>query len=106
MRKLSAEEHQRRLELYRMGMNDVEISETLKVPVTTVRGWRQRNGLIANNGVPMEWVLTADECKVMRRFLAALRRAHELNPKMDVGKFMREYRRNINYGHRDVVNGA
>lgn len=57
-------------------------------------------------GVPMEWALTADECKVMRRFLAALRRAHELNPKMDVGKFMREYRRNINYGHRDVVNGA
>lgn len=117
MRKLSAEEHQRRLELYRMGMNDVEISETLKVPVTTIRGWRHRINLPANKrrrkplskqsykrrkyvtGVPMEWALTADECKVMRRFLADLKKAYALNSNLNVGKYMKMYRYLLNGYH-------
>lgn len=67
--------------------------------ITTVRGWRQRNGLIANNGVPMEWVLTADECKVMRRFLADLKKAYALNSNLNVGKFMKMYRYLLNGYH-------
>jgi hypothetical protein len=50
---------------------------------------------IKKTGVPMREVLTPAQCKTMQRFLSDLRKAYRMNPELDVGHFMKEYRKNI-----------
>ena len=49
----------------------------------------------------MAKVLTPAQCRVMRRFLGALLRAHNMNPNLSVGEFMNRYRRY--FAGREVV---
>ena len=46
---IQKEEHEKRLALYRQGLNDREISERLYVSSNAITNWRARNDLPANN---------------------------------------------------------
>lgn len=48
MNSLSLEEENRRLSLYRQGLNDRQISRRLDLNFHTVKSWRQSRGLIGN----------------------------------------------------------
>ncbi len=43
--------------------------------------------------VPMETVLSPEQCSVMRQFMTHLVFAKKLNPELNVGQFMKEYRK-------------
>lgn len=44
---------------------------------------------------PMDKALTPAQCRAMRTFLAALLRAHDKNPDLNIGTFMTAYRKYI-----------
>lgn len=100
-----------RLELYRQGLNDREIAERVGVSTVAIAQWRHRRELPPNRidkptgtiidypkrgGVPMEKVLTPEQCKDMRRFLGYLveyaDKAVSKKKQPDVGKFIIAYR--------------
>jgi len=84
-----------RMRRYNMGMNDREIAEGEGVFPSTINSWRNRNGLPVNKkiGIPMEEVLTLDECKKMKQFLNALLRAHDMQQdNLNITKFIQTYR--------------
>ena len=105
---LTLEENAIRYQLYSQGLKDREIAEKVGVNSSSIDYWRQRRNLSANGGgkspgerisIPMERALNPDQCEDMRRFLSLLARyddiAKKAGRKLDVGKFMVEYR-NIN----------
>ena len=47
-------DHDKRLELYRQGLTDREIAERLNYSRSTIRGWRERNGLPMNRATESE----------------------------------------------------
>ncbi len=51
----------------------------------------------------MAKVLTPAQCRVMRRFLGALLRAHDMNPNLNVGEFIIAYRKYI-AGREEILN--
>lgn len=104
-----------RLELYRQGLNDREIAERVGVSTVAIAQWRHRRGLPPNKhkrpdipttgniieyqkrgGVPIEKVLTPEQCKDMRRFLGYLVEYADTvaskKKQPDVGKFIIAYR--------------
>jgi hypothetical protein len=48
IRKISSEEHIKRLELYNLGLNDTEIAERLFTCAPNIQKWRTKHGLKAN----------------------------------------------------------
>ncbi len=99
---LTPEQEQQRLELYKKGLSDGEIAEKVRCAAQTICSWRKYRKLSANYprgqtlGVPMEKVLTPEQCNVMRKFLRDLLRAHKVCGKIDIGSFLHEYRRYLN----------
>jgi len=90
----------RRLELYRQGLSDAQIAAAVGRNPQTICDWRQRHGLPPNEtqkrGCCMENALTPEQCTEMRLFLAALVALHrELSPeqKLDVARFMAQWRK-------------
>jgi len=105
---LTPEENAIRYHLYNQGLIDREIAEKVGVKYSSIAEWRRQRNLPANGGgkspgerisIPMERALNPDQCEDMRRFLSLLVRyddiAKKAGRKLDVGKFMVEYR-NIN----------
>lgn len=95
MKGLSPEEESKRMRLYKQGLTDRKIAEIFGYRRGRVQQWRYARGLPSNSSVsvPMEEALTAEQCKVMWRFLNHLLVAHSMNPDLDVGGFMAEYRK-------------
>jgi|GEM_PF-4699608 len=92
--RLSPEEHEARMLLYRQGLNDREIAKALGVRYQTIAGWRYIHHLSANvsqgrhlpgqgnsqpptmnltGGVPMSRALSPDGCDLVRQFLRTLK---------------------------------
>lgn len=89
-------EKKRRMELYEKGLNDREIAEIIGKKESAITDWRHRRKLEANSKnrlMPMQKVLTPDQCKVMRKFLLTLIKAYEMNSELDISHFMKEYRK-------------
>ncbi|MDI3534807.1 MAG: hypothetical protein PWQ82_1172 [Thermosediminibacterales bacterium] len=119
--KLAPEEEQKRMRLYRQGMPDDKIAEVVGVTRRAICLWRHSRGLPLNRkrtkrtnrkkvnkrsslvkriradrrikSVPMETVLSPEQCSVMRQFMTHLVFAKKLNPELNVGQFMKEYRK-------------
>lgn len=97
-------EHERRLELYRQGLNDREIGEAVGMTASGIKGWRRRHGLPAQgekgapNGALMQDVLDDDQVEKMKTFLSRLVKARDENPDLDVGEYIGRYRK---YGLAD-----
>ncbi len=108
---LTPEENAIRYQLYNQGLIDKEIAEKAGVTPSAITQWRHTNKLPANGGgcgfgnrkvvgghgsIVIEKALTPDQCEDMRRFLSALLKyadiAQEAGRKLDVGRFMVEYR--------------
>ena len=102
---LTPEENAIRYQLYNQGLIDKEIAEKVGVNNSTIAEWRKQRNIPANGGgkgpgewgsIPMQDALTPDQCEDMRRFLSALVKyddiAQEAGRKLDVGRFMVEYR--------------
>ena len=101
--KLTPEEHANRLALYHQGMTDQAISDETGVSRITITKWRQRYHLpvvikrkpkpvrIPRQHIPMEQVLTPDQCQIMRQFFADLLTVAD-HGRVDVGRFMTIYR--------------
>lgn len=82
------------LSLYSQRLNDREIGERIKKSHTYVRLWRKKYGLPPiGQSVPMETVLTEDQCAEIRRFFAALLvyADRHKDKKPDIGAFMRKW---------------
>ena len=102
---LTPEENAIRYHLYNQGLIDKEIAEKVGVNNSTIAEWRKQRNIPANGGgkgpgergsIPMERVLTPDQCEDVRRFLSALVKyddiARKAGRKLDVKRFMVEYR--------------
>ncbi|MDD4776589.1 MAG: helix-turn-helix domain containing protein [Syntrophomonas sp.] len=101
------ERRKKMLELYHKGLIDREIAAEAGVSTPTVTHWRHYNNLPSNGvgcgfagrggGVPMEEILDPNQCEVMRQFLGCLLALQDEYPdrKIDVGVFMKEYRRGL-----------
>lgn len=105
---LTPEENAIRYHLYNQGLLDKAIAERVGVNYRSIAFWRQQRKLPANGGgcgwgkvrergsILMQDALTPDQCEDMRRFLSALVKyadiAQEAGRKLDVGRFMVEYR--------------
>lgn len=106
MKKLTPEEVERRLKLYKMGLTDKLAAEKLGIHCAAYSLWRREMGLPANRkkrsnekilltaatGTRMENVLSPEQCKAMRLFLGHLLKAHKMNPNLNVGEFIGAYR--------------
>lgn len=83
------------LSLYSQRLNDVEISKRVNRSPAYVWQWRKKYSLPSNGkpGVPMEDVLTEDQCAEIRRFFAALLvyADRHKDKKPDIGAFMRKW---------------
>lgn len=101
MLKLSNAEHRTRLRLYKQGLNDYEVASRLNINESTIRRWRNVNGLKPNHepqiSVPMERALTGSQCQQMKRFFSCLTTYADRYPgrKIDVLMFAREYREGV-----------
>ena len=97
MKHIKADEHRRRLEMYKRGMSDREIARQVGRSSSVIREWRKRHNLPAHNynaGVAMETALTPEQCEKMRRFFRLLVAYHQLaktnQRKLDVGVLLAE----------------
>jgi hypothetical protein len=103
--KLTAEQNNERMELYREGWTDKKIGDSLGISYSTVFGWRTKYGLPANSkigtykrtvssGVPMNEALPPDGCRLVKAFLqdlvAIAGKAEKGN--MDISRFIRRWR--------------
>lgn len=86
------------LSLYSQRLNDREIGERIGRHATHVWQWRKKHSLppVGKSGVqpvPMETVLTEDQCAEIRRFFAALLvyADRHKDKKPDIGAFMRKW---------------
>jgi hypothetical protein len=87
------------LSLYSQRLNDVEISKRISRSPAYVWQWRKKYSLPSNGKpggyqpVPMETVLTEDQCAEIRRFFAALLvyTDRHKDKKPDIGAFMRKW---------------
>jgi len=104
---LDPAEHERRLELYNQGLSDGQIAAIIGRHSSSIFFWRRRCGLPAHqhndqhngtvsSGVPMNQVLTPEQCAEMRMFLTALvalRRELPPGQKPDIRKFIAQWRK-------------
>ena len=100
---LDQAEHERRLEMYYQGKSDPEIAAAVSRTSQSINHWRKRHGLPPHqwrdripSGVPMDQVLAPEQYAEMRMFLAALLALHrKLSPgqKLDVARFMAQWRK-------------
>lgn len=99
MTKLSEAEEQKRMALYNQGLTDREIADKLNYKREKITNWRLSRGLKLNRS----FELTPEQYKIAKRFLSVLVYAHKVNPGLDVGRFMKEYRYVLN-GHYNCGN--
>ena len=105
--KLTAEQNNERMKLYREGWTDKKIGDSLGISYSTVFGWRTKYGLPANSkrgtykrvvdrsGVPMVEALPPDGCRLVKAFLRDLVAfAGEIRGKenINISRFMWKWR--------------
>ena len=110
-----------RMELYQQGLTDNAIAKKVGVSQSSISYWRRQKGLPSSQklkkksvrpgypylfkctGKPMETVLNADQCEVMRDLFRLLITASDRNPgKVDVSRIIKFY--HDEYGGETIAN--
>jgi len=104
--KMSRDDFEKRLELFKKGLSNREIARIEGVSEVAISKWRKmhlpdmpiQRHFHCDTGTKMETALSPEQCSVMRKFLALLITAKKLNPELDVGRFIKEYRKMLTQG--------
>lgn len=103
MLKLTADQNNQRLELYRQGLTDKKIADIIGINKSNVWAWRKLNGLPTHNkrgrykrmvgsGVPMKTVLPPGGCRLVKTFFRDLIwYAGKTEKEIDFNAFLRKW---------------